>query len=509
MGSKRGGKIKLTMDNYTWEQSVRLFTQAGFHDHLRSNNPVIDTLAHGDEIINHLQDMSAFVMPISEYLKTLRVVGAGSAHAHLDAGIPLRLTMLRCIISIRGFPRLSLLHHLGEKLQLKPEALLDHLDFPKSFRIGSLPSRPSPALRISMISMGQYMTTGAKLKVSDSLQQFQFDHEVENINLKTLRNKDFGAEHCRKVNLHTSDIFTVEQDVTFFPFKIHDAPPSWSGILLNDSGHQSTYPPWNPQGARDKVVQFYPFTKFGSCTVAEPERPPAKDIRDRRNYTNPDPCQSRAHTDSTILSDKDHAICLEDPIMFAADLLTTSAHSWAPVLSFLRQAHVHTNIADDPERTAERLRRDKQFLDRASHYFKTIIRFLDQRDTVGWPKCVALEDQARVTQVAEKLKEDFTALLDDSKTISQLCAEYISIAMSTISIAESKKSLSQARRVGVLTVLAFFFLPVTAVGTLFGMNVKTFTTPNPPFWVYWAVVVPVTAVSLLLPFLIETFSTMG
>jgi Mg2+ and Co2+ transporter CorA len=56
--------------------------------------------------------------------------------------------------------------------------------------------------------------------------------------------------------------------------------------------------------------------------------------------------------------------------------------------------------------------------------------------------------------------------------------------MSSMSISESKKAISQAERVGKLTFLAFIFVPLSFTASFFGMNVKEFGESTSLWW--WA-----------------------
>jgi Mg2+ and Co2+ transporter CorA len=58
----------------------------------------------------------------------------------------------------------------------------------------------------------------------------------------------------------------------------------------------------------------------------------------------------------------------------------------------------------------------------------------------------------------------------------------IQVLMSTMSIVESQRAIAQAEVVSKLTQLAFFFIPLTFIGTLFGMNIKVSPLICSVFW---------------------------
>lgn len=153
----------------------------------------------------------------------------------------------------------------------------------------------------------------------------------------------------------------------------------------------------------------------------------------------------------------------------------------------------------DAEERVDILRNDKQVLDRTDMYFSTVIELIDQRKSLGWPTCATQDGQRRVEVIAKRLKGDFEQLRSRARTLSEMRTQLIQIEMNTISILESKKGLQQAERVGLLTFLAYVFIPLTFISSVFGMNVTTFTSPNPPLWKFFASAIPFTLICLMIP----------
>jgi Mg2+ and Co2+ transporter CorA len=145
------------------------------------------------------------------------------------------------------------------------------------------------------------------------------------------------------------------------------------------------------------------------------------------------------------------------------------------------------------------LRNDKQVVDRAGIYFSTIIGLIDQRRSLEWPTCPTEEGQKEVEVIAKRLKGDFEQLRSRARALSEMRTQLIQIEMNTISILESKKGLQQAERVGLLTFLAYLFIPLTFISSVFRMNVTTFTSPNPSLWAFFATAIPFTLICLTIP----------
>jgi len=87
----------------------------------------------------------------------------------------------------------------------------------------------------------------------------------------------------------------------------------------------------------------------------------------------------------------------------------------------------------------------------------------------------------------------FSRLVDINKRASDLqrfLMDSFQLLMSSVSIAESQNatkqamlSMEQAERTAKLTQLAFVYIPLTFVTSIFGMNVRELVDPVPPVWV--------------------------
>lgn len=65
----------------------------------------------------------------------------------------------------------------------------------------------------------------------------------------------------------------------------------------------------------------------------------------------------------------------------------------------------------------------------------------------------------------------FTEILEENHTLRERVDSVAQSLMSTMSIVESERVIQQTEAVSKLTSLAFFFIPLTLVASLFGMNV--------------------------------------
>lgn len=71
----------------------------------------------------------------------------------------------------------------------------------------------------------------------------------------------------------------------------------------------------------------------------------------------------------------------------------------------------------------------------------------------------------------------------------------------TAMLLESKKGIQQAQGVARLTMLPFFFIPLSFTTSFFGMNFAELGTGKYSIWLWFAVSVPIFAVALVFVFL--------
>ncbi|EGX45096.1 hypothetical protein AOL_s00173g197 [Orbilia oligospora ATCC 24927] len=446
----------------TWSVKSRDFIDAGLFTHQKLSTTVINkiTLSNTSE---EIQNENACILDLEEYLNQVQVIGTAphdipSYPLKVDKGEP------RKFISIRGRPSLCLMQRIGDETKIEPEVLLEPLDWPGVFRVRALPSDRKKSITVRFISLGCYARDRTdSISESYSRRQALVDSTVKEISRKRLQEDKAGIEVCRKVHLHGRNFFSVEQYATFIPYNINITDRSWSAILINDSGNPDKDSGYVNDGSRSPLPQFYPITKFGSCAL-EGQGILRKAVRaesDSRNYSTPDPCRSRADCGVTM-SPEDKKFAQESPIFIVYDLLVTSAICWIRFFSFLET--FGKEIPGDEEEIATTLRRAKQISDDARLYFDDVVGFLESRQDLGWPECSSTE---RADHIAKTLITDFEHLRDLANQFSRTAGDSITIEMSRISISESKRALEQAQRIEKLTFLAYTFIPMAFVSSVF------------------------------------------
>ena len=101
------------------------------------------------------------------------------------------------------------------------------------------------------------------------------------------------------------------------------------------------------------------------------------------------------------------------------------------------------------------------------------------------------------SECCNSLLEDYDQLMYNMIENDRRLENMLPVVASLVQIVDTRRSFAETANVGRLTVLAFFFLPLSFVSSLFSM-----TTVNGPggskFWVYFAVAIPFTILVYLI-----------
>lgn len=136
---------------------------------------------------------------------------------------------------VEGFPSPDVISYLGAKYQLRPEVFLGHLEFERvlsqtitSFELPTLSSYRDNVVHVRLATLGRTFRDFSLQKAISSRQAKANDH-ARQIEKSLFEEKRYGATRYRKVNIHNSRYFSIEQMVTF---TVGRDAQSWTGIVL-------------------------------------------------------------------------------------------------------------------------------------------------------------------------------------------------------------------------------------------------------------------------------------
>lgn len=95
--------------------------------------------------------------------------------------------------------------------------------------------------------------------------------------------------------------------------------------------------------------------------------------------------------------------------------------------------------------------------------------------------------------------QDFVAIHNKLLTQQTWAEKLLDIISTHLTLMETEKSMSDSKSLSRLTILGFFFVPVSFVCSFFSMNGR-FAVGEDRFWIYFAVTVPLTIAILVMAF---------
>ncbi|KAM7203472.1 hypothetical protein V8F20_004066 [Naviculisporaceae sp. PSN 640] len=101
------------------------------------------------------------------------------------------------------------------------------------------------------------------------------------------------------------------------------------------------------------------------------------------------------------------------------------------------------------------------------------------------------------SELIKNLTIDFQDLLRRAEQHKIEIQQRVVTIAAVRSITESSKAIEQSDAIGALTAVATFFIPLSFVSSLFGMNVKEISAESTPIWMFFAIAVALTSISLL------------
>lgn len=218
------------------------------------------------------------------------------------------------------------------------------------------------------------------------------------------------------------------------------------------------------------------------------------DLKQGGMTPNSGPQQYHPVLDIAGISPADIEVLNQDPFYVLSRLYLSTSQSWSQVLNVMEEdiATCREARTEDSAEALEQLQFNAGLLERFRGYLAEDLDIIECRGSSSWHpswRCSKLDE------IQVSLLKDYRYLISRAEQLTKRCEMSSSILVSTIGVLESQKSIAQAQQVNTLTRLAFVYIPMSFIAAVFGMNVKEIDT-LPSIWVFFAVAVPFTLVSL-------------
>lgn len=186
----------------------------------------------------------------------------------------------------------------------------------------------------------------------------------------------------------------------------------------------------------------------------------------------------------------------QDPFFILSKLFSLAARSWSQLLNYLDgDIQVCSRAGKDQFSPAlEQLRFNASLLGRIESFLAEDKYVIEERGVSSWPKPSDSELEERILVIQSSLLKDYNFLIGRCAQLAAKCEAGSEILVSAAQLLEAQKGINQAKQVHDLTKLAFIFIPLSFVASIFGMNVSAFKD-DPPIWIYFVIALPLTMLS--------------
>lgn len=130
---------------------------------------------------------------------------------------------------------------------------------------------------------------------------------------------------------------------------------------------------------------------------------------------------------------------------------------------------------------------NRRALLRHAQKIEQVVEFMEARPELGWSEATDPVKREVAAGMAKLLLKDYRYLLRRAESLLGKYESSVSMLMTAATIDESQRAISQAEGVAKLTILAFFFVPISFTTSIFGMNFTELSEGNRlSIWI-WAV----------------------
>ena len=202
-----------------------------------------------------------------------------------------------------------------------------------------------------------------------------------------------------------------------------------------------------------------------------------------------------------------------------SDVMSYLDHLWLQTLELFNGDAISRAVANPIEfvlplgffmalETAEYLQGLTSTYERARDKLPTLLGSIEQRD---YPKMmrhtqVLLKDIRFALRSLRKLQdcpskkpliEDFESLLECTLELHEMVKDSLTDQVATLSLEASRQSIAESKKVNRFTLVAWVFIPVSLISSVFGMNLAELS-PGPPISLFFEIAGPVVVAALIL-----------
>lgn len=269
--------------------------------------------------------------------------------------------------------------------------------------------------------------------------------------------------------LQESSIGTVWLD-SGRPFEENERQPPWLRNSNSSISGRDPYDAYVPLVCHLPKVVISP-----PASDAEPLGTITPQSRSARHPGRP-PSSSLAMIPEQYGLTLDKDLACVDAFYALSEIITLAASSENQFVNLL-QTHIDSSLRlfrGQEDWCIEKLQYIKVLLDETAERAFEVMHLLETEKDAKWPTSKADKDIAVRETVRKALLEDYRELHRRSTVLSQKVRDGTTFITTGVSARASRRSIDQAAEVNRIAILAYFFVPMSFVTSIFGMNVVEF-----------------------------------
>lgn len=194
-------------------------------------------------------------------------------------------------------------------------------------------------------------------------------------------------------------------------------------------------------------------------------------------------------------------VAAQDAFYALTEIFEFSAASIDQFLEVCEHTVRDERIRANATELVERLMLKKQ-LDDYRNYLKDTFHVVQNRGGTRWPRAEDAQCREWAVEVAQDLELRYLHLLARCERLQEECGSSITLLTNRQAQDQTDRAIEQTEQLNKLSVLAYFYIPMTFAASFFGMNFKELgTSSNLSIYLYFVVAVPMLIGSILAWFL--------
>lgn len=231
--------------------------------------------------------------------------------------------------------------------------------------------------------------------------------------------------------------------------------------------------------ARDRQERYVPLVLHRpKIAISQPEPPPAPSGWSPAASTTPPPttapCPNLFNLPIQYGSTLDPDLARIDAFYTFSELISVAASSENQLLNLLKE-RIDVGLHAVEDSSLANLQYLTTLLQGVIERAKEAVYLVENEAYNKWPTATQQQQQVQARETARKLLlDDYRFILRRAQSITATVREGIAAITTDVTMRDAQRSIRQGRRVGHITVLAYFFLPLSFVTSIYGMNFVDF-----------------------------------